>query len=1174
MKIARRFTRPNASPYESITFEIRSSEIKNLDGSLVARVAKVVVPAPWSRIASDILAQRYFRKTGVPLKRRPCPEEGVPEWLQRKVPDEEALAGLLPEERFRAEEDAREVFERMAGCWTYWGWKYGYFDSPEDARAYQDEILYMLAMQIAAPNSPQWFNTGLFWAYGINGPSQGHFYVDPLSGRVLPSTSAYERPQPHACFIQSVKDQLLGDGGIMDLLVREARLFKYGSGTGTNFSTLRGAGEPLSGGGRSSGLMSFLRIGDRAAGAIKSGGTTRRAAKMVIVDIDHPDIEEFITWKVKEEQKVAALIAGSVLCERCFNRIMQACTSEEIPEQDRYLPARNPALAEAVRDARRSGVPDSYIVRAIQFARHGYRELHFQTYTPDWDSEAYHTVSGQNSNNSIRVPDAFLEAVQQDGLWHLIRRTDGGITKTLRARDLWDKIAEAAWHCADPGIQFDTTINDWHTCPADGRINASNPCSEYMFLDDTACNLASLNLMKFIDPEAGAFKLEDFLHAVRLWTITLDISVLMAQYPSEEIARRSYQYRPLGLGFANLGTLLMVLGMPYDSHAARNYAAAITAVLTAAAYCTSAEMARELGPFSRFAENRDHMLRVIRNHLRAACNEQAAFYEELHTPPVPLDKEACPEELGRAARQLWQEALEQGTAFGYRNAQVSVIAPTGTIGLLMDCDTTGIEPDYALVKFKRLAGGGVFKIVNQSVPYALKRLGYSEHEITQIVSYMQGHGTLQGAPCINRSTLRSRGIDDDTIERIEAALPMCFDITYAFSPWNLSSETLQRILRPGENPEDLTGMTVLVRLGFSQDEIETATRYVCGTMTVEGAPGLKEEHYAIFDCANRCGRCGTRFIHHEGHIRMMAACQPFLSGAISKTINMPNHCSVEDIKNTYMLSWKFGLKAISIYRDGSKLSQPLSAVPELSELFADLAEKPASVQALSVAGAAARRVRIARREPLPARRKGYTQKAIVGGHKVYLRTGEYQDGRLGEIFIDMHKEGAAFRSLMNSFAIAISIGLQYGVPLEEFVDAFIFSRFEPNGIVIGNDHIKMATSVIDYIFRELAITYLGRTDLGHSLNEEDLRHDALGEELHREIDSDTQEKQDTFRTLHVVHGTALVTGSGETVQHIAVREARIKGYEGDPCPSCLQFTLVREGACLKCMTCGTTTGCG
>ncbi|MEI6125322.1 MAG: vitamin B12-dependent ribonucleotide reductase [Pseudomonadota bacterium] len=1179
MKIKRHFTEGKFSPYEGIVFETRTSEIKNIDGSLVSRIKKAVVPAFWSQVATDILAQKYFRKAGIPAALRQKQEKNVPSWLQRHVPDEPALSHMEPHERFRGEEDAREVFGRMAGCWTYWGWKHGYFDAEEDAQAYHDEIAFMLAHQMAAPNSPQWFNTGLHWAYGIEGPSQGHYFVDPLTGEAKLSADAYEHPQPHACFIQSIKDELVSDGGIMDIWVREARLFKYGSGTGTNFSPIRAGGEQLSGGGRSSGLMSFLKIGDRAAGAIKSGGTTRRAAKMVIVDVDHPDIEEFINWKAKEEQKVAALIAGSAVCERHLNRIMHVCQARGLSEQDRYSLKINPVLAEAVRNARRDSVPDNYIYRAIQFARQGYSRLAFETYTADWGSEAYQTVSGQNSNNSVRLTDQFLEAVQNDSEWHLTNRIDESIAKILQARELWDQIAEAAWQCADPGIQFDTTINDWHTCPADGRINASNPCSEYMFLDDTACNLASLNILKFLDEETGRISVDDALHAVRLWTITLEISVLMAQFPSREIACRSYDYRTLGLGLANLGALLMVLGLPYDSHNGRNVAAVVTAMMTGEAYRTSAEMASALGPFARFASNRDSMLRVMRNHVQAVRGGDAKFYEGLHTPPVPLDREACPAYLFDAAQKIWAEALELGGQHGYRNAQVSVIAPTGTIGLVMDCDTTGVEPDYALVKFKTLAGGGVFKIINQSVPRALKRLGYSEAEIQAVINYVQGHGTLRGAPCINSLSLKDKGFTDDIIERIEAALPMAFDISYAFSPWNLGADFLQTALKLPEDTLDVSGDVILQKIGFSRDEIDEANNYVCGTMTIEGAPYLKEEHYPVFDCANRCGRTGRRFIQYEGHIRMMAACQPFISGAISKTINMPNHSTVEEVKNAYMLSWKLGLKAIALYRDGSKLSQPLTAALELFDSVEELMEAPAAERATRVAALFTRQLQGPRRETLPNRRKGYTQKAVVGGHKVYLRTGEYGDGQLGEIFIDMHKEGAAFRSLMNSFAIAISLGLQYGVPLEEFVDAFVFSRFEPNGMVTGNDHIKMATSVIDYIFRELAINYLGRTDLGHGINADDLRHDAIGQELETQDtgrDEAADEEMDEHReAVHLVRGGAGATHDRlkKSIKLNAVRDARAKGYEGDPCPACQQFTLVRAGACLKCVRCGMTTGC-
>ena len=1178
MKVKRNFTEAKSSPYEGIAFETRTSEIKNIDGSLVRRIKKVVVPIFWSQMATDILAQKYFRKDGIPVALKRKQEKGVPRWLQRSIPDEKAMEQIKAENRYRGEEDARDVFNRMAGCWTYWGWKHGYFDTEEDARAYHDEMVFMLINQMAAPNSPQWFNTGLYWAYGIDGPAQGHFFVDADTGEVQPSESAYKHPQPHACFIQRVSDDLVSEGGILDLWVREGRLFKYGSGTGSNFSALRAQGERLSGGGQSSGLMSFLKVGDRSAGAIKSGGTTRRAAKMVIVDINHPDIEEFINWKVKEEHKVASLVTGSTICECRLNEIMTACHIEDIEEADRYDLSNNIALSNAVKSARTDSVPANYIYRAIQFAKQGYDAITFETYNTDWNSEAYQTVTGQNANNSVRVDDQFMDALQSDGDWHLTNRTDGTIAKTVSARALWEQLAEATWQCADPGIQFDTTINDWHTCPNDGRINASNPCSEYMFLDDTACNLASLNLMRFFDKETCRIRLDDYLYATRLWTITLEISVLMAQFPSREIARKSYDFRTVGLGCANLGTLLMVLGMPYDSNQGRNVAAALMAILTGGAYRTSAELARELGAFPRFENNRDSMLRIIRNHRRAAYGEETEAYEEINTPPVPIDQKSCPDYLLTRAHHIWDETLEMGQHCGFRNAQVSVIAPTGTIGLVMDCDTTGIEPDYALVKFKTLAGGGNCKIINQSVPLALQCLSYRPEEIRAIVNYAQGHGTLKGTPCINKVSLKEKGFTDEVIEKVERALPSAYDINYAFSPWNLGLDFLRTQLGIPDKVLNKPNASILQALGFTQEEIKAANDYVCGTMTLEGAPHLKEDHYPIFDCASKCGRRGERYIPYEAHIRMVAACQPFISGSISKTINMPNHATIEEMKNAFMLSWRLGLKAIALYRDGSKLSQPLSSIIDSFDQVEDLMSKSPAEKVQRVSLAMVQRLRTIQRERLPNRRKGYTQKAMVGGHKVYLRTGEYDEGRLGEIFIDMHKEGAAFRSLMNSFAIAISLGLQYGVPLEEYVDAFIFSRFEPNGFVTGNDHIKMSTSVIDYIFRELAINYLGRTDLGHGINEEDLRHDTLGQTAQAEAkvaEADDQEKSQAEMDVASMAavGSTFPGKADNTISLNDIREARTKGYEGDPCPECQQFTMVRNGACLKCMSCGATSGC-
>ncbi|BCX05192.1 MAG: hypothetical protein KatS3mg053_3130 [Candidatus Roseilinea sp.] len=1581
MKIIRRFTRAGESPYADIQFVKRSSVIRNPDGSTVFEMHEIDVPENFSQVATDILAQKYFRKAGVPSATVRVRERDVPGWLQRSVPAEGA-------ELNHGERDSRQVFNRLAGCWTYWGWKHKYFDTEEDARAFYDELCYMLAKQMAAPNSPQWFNTGLNWAYGITGPSQGHYYVDPQTGKVKRSEDAYTHPQPHACFIQSIEDDLVNEGGIMDLWVREARIFKYGSGTGTNFSKLRAENEPLSGGGKSSGLMSFLKIGDRAAGAIKSGGTTRRAAKMVILDVDHPDIEAFIDWKVIEEQKVASLVTGSKLNNKHLNAIMKACHEWEDPAT-RFDRKKNAKLAQAIAEARRVLIPQNYIERVIQFAQQGYTGIYFPEYDTDWNSEAYATVSGQNSNNSVRVTNEFMRAVIEDKEWGLIWRTEiekakkeGRAPKPKRmvkARELWRKIAEAAWHSADPGIQYHTTINEWHTCPADGEIRASNPCvtgdtliatgqglhridalldrsfdalgsdgqlhrvqpafrtgykpvyrlrtrcgyevnltadhrvytinrgdvpaaeltkddrvlliaprfgdmrlderlaefigmlvgdgclmgerkaavatlapeemrvaehihagiaaykaehaldgrsrrdmritqpqatlhmatssrvvveqaerfaifdagsahkqftaeafrldrqsmaallrglftadgtvanygaksqyvsldstsetllrqvqlmllafgiksklyrnrrlagqkttmmpdgkgglreypveqvhslrisrssrlrfeqeigfipgsdkadrlarlnrevavyqdrmfdqvasleylgvepvydltepdthhfvangivvhncSEYMFLDDTACNLASLNLMAFYDETRGVFDVEAYRHAVRLWTIVLEISVLMAQFPSRRVAELSYEFRTLGLGYANLGALLMVMGVPYDSERGRAICGALTAIMHCSAYATSAEMAKELGPFPGYARNKPHMLRVIRNHRRAAYNAPASEYEGLSIPPLGIDPAHCPDYLLKAAREDADRMLALGEQYGYRNAQVTVIAPTGTIGLVMDCDTTGIEPDFALVKFKKLAGGGYFKIVNQSVPPALRRLGYSEAQIEDIVKYAVGHGTLAGCPFINPESLKARGFTDEALAKVEGALATAFEIQFAFNKWTLGEDFCKNLLGFSDAQLNDYKFNMLQALGFSKAEISAANDYVCGTMTLEGAPHLKAEHLPVFDCANKCGKYGKRFIKPEGHILMMAAAQPFLSGAISKTINLPNEATVEDIANAYMLSWKVGTKANALYRDGSKLSQPLNtSSDEEEEAAAELVSEagqqlPVTPQQQQVIEKVVVRY-LAKQRRLPNRRAGYTQKAKIGGQSIFLRTGEYEDGTLGEIFIDMHKEGAGFRSLLNCFAIAVSLGLQYGVPLDEFVDQFVFTKFEPSGVVTGNDRIKMATSVIDYIFRELAITYLGREDLAHiGATSEVPEPEYHGEEVisEREVppaqlrlpgrafnDETAQQNGHVHLGAREEAGTneGFAPRNGRTVPQSVRRQpaaptipaadvsrsekarlARLKGYEGDPCPECGAWTLVRNGTCLKCETCGSTTGC-
>ncbi len=1753
MHISRRFTQEKRDPLAEIPFETRSSVIRNPDGSVIFEMNDIATPKSWSQVATDIIAQKYFRKAGVPAATVHVAEKDVPEWLQSSKPDEEALEKLTQEERFTHEKNARQVFHRMAGTWTYWGWKHGYFDAESDARAYYDELMYMLANQMVAPNSPQWFNTGLNWAYGIDGPAQGHFYVDAKTGKVKKSKDAYTRPQPHACqpyhalvstprgpipigriveeemlglriydetgetrvaavkangkkpvyrvvlennnyieatadhlvkatyvsgieprwvridelhagmrlfqrtdikenklctfetaraetslagtsqsdgffgqdseeadrgfvpsgeglpnireeailriehlgemdvydiqthssqylsnnvvvhncFIQSIEDDLVGEGGIMDLWVREARLFKYGSGTGTNFSNIRGEGEMLSGGGRSSGLMSFLRIGDRAAGAIKSGGTTRRAAKMVTLDIDHPEIKEYINWKVIEEQKVASLVAGSKVLSDALNAIFAACNdfkpekvsngqvngnglAENDPEA-KFDKKRNRPLAKAVVEARKSRAPENYIERVLQLARMGYTGIEFPTYTTDWNSDAYLTVSGQNSNNSVRVTNDFMQASVEDKSWPLYGRIEKRIAekekrapkalKSLNAADLWDDIAYAAWSCADPGLQFHDTINEWHTCPEDGEIRASNPCSEYMFLDNTACfapetristpnglrpvaalykaqeqgekvlittelysendhrrvlvhrpaivtkvgkrqifrmtlkdgrsirvtedhrfltdagewkrldelqvggdrvqirktgnpvtfgsseaeverwrmlgwltgdgvfsqdvamlvfgpeegetarlmekhfnqllndaaefdrstikvrpctlgtqangvmqisskaqsvvhylqehyglrqgtathkdvpgaihrvaddlkvawlqglfsadgciresaterevmlassspellrsvqllladfgmasritwthpegrknpqgqlhmynrqarkfmaligfpcsapknaqaneivaqpfrgalknprpshivsiepdgeatvydltepvthsviaegmiahncNLASLNLMKYYDAESETFQVEDFRCATHLWTIVLEISVLMAQFPSKEIAELSYKYRTLGLGYANLGTLAMMMGLPYDSPQARAISGAITAIMHMRSYATSAEMAGELGAFPGYKKNADSMLRVLRNHRRAAYNAAKSDYENLSILPVGIDEKHCPDYLLQAARKDADRAVELGEKNGYRNAQVTCIAPTGTIGLVMDCDTTGIEPDFALVKFKKLAGGGYFKIINQSIPPALKKLGYSQAQIDEIIAYAKGRATLAGCPHINAENLRAKGFRDAELEKLEKELPGAFEIGFVFNQWTFGADFCKDKLGFSEKQLNDPGFNMLEVLGFTRGQIAEANDYVCGTMTVEGAPHLKPEHYPVFDTANKCGKKGTRYISADGHIEMMAAAQPFISGAISKTINLPYEATVDEFKKAYHKSWRLGLKANALYRDGSKLSQPLNSVSDdtfVEDLLEDYDEKAVEEKIAKVVEKVVTRY-IAKRRKLPHRRRGYTQKATIAGHNVYLRTGEYDSGQLGEIFIDMHKEGAAFRSLMNCFAIAVSLGLQHGVPLEEFVDAFVFTRFEPNGIVGGNDQIKMTTSVIDYLFRELAITYLDRTDLSHMENGNSLR----ATDLHSPAKTPVAEVQVTVVEETAPTQAPQVSANGnaasaETGATDKIAAAKLQGYTGDICDACGSLTMVRNGTCLKCITCGSTSGC-
>ncbi|MCL1992590.1 MAG: adenosylcobalamin-dependent ribonucleoside-diphosphate reductase [Spirochaetes bacterium] len=1177
MKIKRFFTESEGGPYKGIVWEKRKSEIKNPDGSQVFLEETVIVPSFWSQIASDIMAQKYFRKAGVPADK-------ANQW--KKWAEGGGAAGSagdefpLPEDG--AEHDARQVFHRLAFTWLDWGKKHGYFDSEEDEKAFYDETCYMLAWQMAAPNSPQWFNTGLYAVYGIDGPAQGHFYFDPEKNELVKSQSAYQRPQPHACFILSVEDDLVNEGGIMDLVTREARLFKYGSGTGSNFSRIRSLNERLSGGGVSSGLLSFLKVVDRSASAIKSGGTTRRAAKMISLDADHPDVEKYISWKAAEEHKAASLVTGSQILKKHDETVKKALAAFRGPEADRLNPEKNHELAAALRAALADKIPPSYVYQKLRRLELGDEDITAPVYSVAWDDEAYNTVSGQSSNNSLRLSDDFMRAVLADGDWNLTSRTSGKTVKTVKARKIWNDIARASWQCADPGLQFHTTINDWHTCPKGGEIRASNPCSEYMFLDDTACNLASINLASLYDREAKSFNIEGYLHAIGIWTTILEISVVMAQFPAPRIAELSYQYRTLGLGYANLGTLFMLMGLPYDSEESRAAAGALSAMLSGEAYAQSARMAQSLGAFPRYRENAENMLRVIRNHLRAAAGAPAAEYEGLSTPPKGIDAAHCPPYLLEGAKAAWQRALDLGGEHGFRNAQVTAIAPTGTIGLLMDCDTTGVEPDFALVKFKKLAGGGYFKIINQSVPQALKVLGYSPAEIEEIVFYATGRKTLAGAPAVNHESLAEKGFPAEAIAAAEEAVKAALSLEGVFTPAVLGEAFVEGALKIPQSTWALPGFSLLRHLGFSAADIEEAELYACGTMGIEGAPALKKEHYAVFDTATPSGKNGRRSIPWVAHITMMAAVQPFISGAISKTINMPGSASYEDVKGASMLAWKSAVKAIALYRDGSKLSQPLSSFPPGTNPLADAVMKvERTLDAPPVSERRGKSDERGKRKSLSNRRAGYTQKAKIGGHSIFIRTGEYDDGKLGEIFLDMHKEGAAFRSLLNSFAITVSLGLQYGVPLEEYVDAFTFSRFEPNGAVSGHDYVKMATSVIDYIFRDLAISYLKRTDLGQ-IKPEDLLSTGTKSPSARPTEADAGAAAPSAAEVPAARGAsgaaqgaapAAAQNTAQSEEAAKIAEARIKGFEGDPCPSCGSFSMVRNGSCLKCTSCGGTTGC-
>lgn len=1199
LKVEKFFTKSSADIYDGIKFELRTSKITNSDGSTVFEMKDIEIPDFWSQVASDVLAQKYFRKKGVPQKDA--------DGNVLKDRDGNVLLG--------AEKSIKQVAHRMAGTWRHWGEKYGYFNSKKDAQNFYDEVAWMIVNQMAVPNSPQWFNTGLHWAYGITGTSQGHYYADPLTGEIKLSEDAYTHPQPHACFIQSVDDDLVNAGGIFDLVTKEARLFKYGSGTGTNFSRIRGRGEPLSGGGSSSGLMSFLKVLDSGAGAIQSGGTTRRAAKMVILDIDHPEIETYINWKVKEEQKVAALVTGSFINHKYLLDIMKSA------QKDGLDPNKNHELKRLIMEAKKLYVPLNYIKRVLMMVENGVSadEFTYETYDTDFRSEAYRTVDGQNSNNSVRVTNEYLEAVEKDQDWNLINRVNGEIAKTVKASYLWEKITQSAWQSADPGVQYHTTVNEWHTCRADGEIRGSNPCSEYMFLDETACNLYQINLGKFYDDQTGVFDMEAFRHCVRLSTIILEISVLMSQLPSYTMCEGTYKYRTLGLGYANLGSILMRMGIPYDSEEGAALTGVLTAAMTGESYATSAEMAKVKGPFLRYSTNKSDMLRVIRNHRRAAYNTDKKEYEDLSIYPMGINSDKIDADLLKSAQSSWDEALRLGEKFGYRNAQVTCIAPTGTTGLVMDCDTTGLEPDFALVKFKKLVGGGYFKIINRSIKPALYRLGYSKDQITEIVKYAVGHQTLKDAPYINHQTLLEKGFGETELTAIEAVLPTVFEIKYAFNKWTLGETFCKDILGISEKEMADPEFNMLIKLGFTKSEIEKTNEYVCGTMTIEGAPYLKAEHLPVFDCANKCGAKGTRFISTKGHIRQMAACQSFVSGAISKTINMPEEATVEDVSDAYLTSWKWMLKANAIYRDGSKLSQPLNTSANADDVYAKLfafedeldAEAKLSVEKVNKAIHDIAIQQKPVRKELPDERHSITHKFAVAGHKGFITVGLFEDGNPGEIFISMSKQGSTLAGIMNAWARSVSFSLQYGMPLEEVIESLVYMRFEPSGPTT-NKEIPMAQSIMDYIGRWLALRFLDkeRAKLYHnemlvekSYNEGSSRRilipiingkghtEIKTEHIERFINEEINKNQQTKTEKISVESKTVVnlpsvqkvlnekTASAKqisielefakTQQQMALKQ---NNEDAPLCSECGSIT-VRNGACYKCLDCGTTTGC-
>ena len=1048
MKLARLITDASSDPFAGLSWRKVDVEVCHADPAARVCLTDIEVPAHWSREAAETFVHYYIRRAGVPTRTLRVREEGVPEFLWASVPDTAALQALPEEERTTHEMSARQVFLRLAGMWTYWGFTFGYFDTEGDAKTFHDEIVAMLARQVMAPNSPQWFNSGLHWAYGMKGPAQGHCYGDHESGKLKLSSNAYARPQLHACFLHSVKDELVSEGGIMHLYEREMRVFKYGSGAGANMSAIRGKGEGLSSGASALGLMRFLTIGDKAAGAIHAGGLPRRAGKMVVVDIDHPDVVSFIRWKGEEQYKIAALITGARVMRKYLSGVMAAVHTGS--SEARFNPQHNPALAAAVDKARRAMIPSSAIERVIAYAREGYRELHIPMYGSEADSDVFFTVSAHQTRQAVRVTDRFMEAVGNKQRFALRKRMDGHVASHQQASDMFDDLAHAAWATGEPTIQFSDTIAKNNTCPETDEIRASTPSSEYLFLDDTACPLATINLVACADGK-GFINTAFFSHAVRIASIMLDISVGIAQYPSRAMARRTLDTRPIGLGIANFAPLMMRMGYAYDSDEARATAAALTAMMTGEVCAVSAELAKELGAFHEFAKNRTPLLAWImaRRDLLITDSEAA---EQLHWEALPQTS------LRDAARRAWEIAYIKAEAYGVRNAQFSCVPPTTTITRVMDCETLGLMP------VRRLMRAGQKKL-SADVTYGLSALGYSVNQIAEMSRYVCGEPSLEHSPHIHAESLRALGFSHAQIRAIEEGLESAADIHAAFDPFVIGERFCREKLNIGDAELYDAQFNLLAHMGFSHAQITAADAYLCGARTLAGAPHLRMEDEAVF----------TQAVTPEAQIGLLASAQAFLTGGMAHTLQLPQHTTLEQCQNLIHSAWKKGLKSITLRREHCALYEDAMPFAELQEtrraddaLVFREAQTMMSGSTSAIAAQLLSQFMQTRRE-LPMRRKGFTQKTMLGGQVVYLRTGEYEDGSLGEMAIDAPESPELYRAMLQQFSRAISIALQYGVPVAAFVDAF--ARVQPSHVGSGDD-MSEVSMMLTHVFSELAASYM------------------------------------------------------------------------------------------------------